>query len=150
MIKEENIFLNIDLSSKDKVLEFISKKAYELNISSDFDKLLYDLKEREKEFSTGIQDGFAIPHAKSETVVFPNIFFIKTINSIKWETLDDSDVNCIFAILVPKENENNIHLQMIAKLSVCLLEDEFKNKIRLLDNINELKEYILKIMEEEL
>lgn len=150
MIEEKNIFLNVDLNSKDEVLEFISKKAMELNISNSFEILIYDLREREKEFSTGIQDGFAIPHAKSETVLFPNIFFIKTINAIKWETLDDSDVNCIFAILVPKENENNIHLQMIAKLSVCLLEDDFKEKIKTLDDVKELKEYILRIMEEEI
>ena len=63
--------------------------------------------------------------------------------------MDGTDVKYVFSLLVPKENEDNIHLQMISKLAVCLLEDEFKNFIQSCNDAVELKEYIIKNMEVE-
>ncbi|MDE6181679.1 MAG: fructose PTS transporter subunit IIA, partial [Eubacteriales bacterium] len=126
MLKEENIFLNVNATKKEEVLEFIANKAFKLNICKDEQGLLQDLKKREEEFSTGLQDGFAIPHAKSKYVTAPTILFLKTEKGIDWGTMDDKKVNYLFALLVPSENENNIHLQMISKLTTCLLEDDFK------------------------
>ena len=58
--------------------------------------------------------------------------------------MDDSEVHYLFALLVPKENEGNIHLQMISKLATCLLEEDFKDKIKSTSDKSELKDYILK------
>ena len=77
MLNEKNIFFNLDTTNKQEVLEFISNKAVELNISDNKEGLLGDLNKREGEFSTGLQDGFAIPHAKSEYVKTPTILFLK-------------------------------------------------------------------------
>lgn len=149
MLNEKNIFFNLDATNKQEVLEFISNKAVELNISDNKEGLLGDLNKREGEFSTGLQDGFAIPHAKSEYVKKPTILFLKLNSPIEWGTMDGTDVKYIFSLLVPKENEDNIHLQMISKLAVCLLEDEFKDFIQSCNDKVELKEYIIKNMEVE-
>lgn len=144
-LTEDNyIFLNEDYKSKQELLSFIAAKAEELNICDTKEGLLEDLLAREAEFSTGLQDGFAIPHARSSHVKKVSVFFIRNKSVLDWETLDDSEVHYLFALLVPKENEGNIHLQMISKLATCLLEDDFKDKIKSTSDKSELKDYILK------
>ncbi|MCC3353956.1 PTS sugar transporter subunit IIA [Holdemanella biformis] len=144
LIEDNYIFLNEDYKSKQELLSFIAAKAEELNICDTKEGLLEDLLAREAEFSTGLQDGFAIPHARSSHVKKVSVFFIRNKSVLDWETLDDSEVHYLFALLVPKENEGNIHLQMISKLATCLLEDDFKDKIKSTSDKSELKDYILK------
>ena len=144
MIEDNYIFLNEDYKSKQELLSFIAAKAEELNICDTKEGLLKDLLAREAEFSTGLQDGFAIPHARSSHVKKVSVFFIRNKSVLDWETLDDSDVHYLFALLVPKENEGNIHLQMISKLATSLLEDDFKDKVKSTSDKSELKDYILK------
>lgn len=144
LIEDNYIFLNEDYKSKQELLSFIAAKAEELNICDTKEGLLEDLLAREAEFSTGLQDGFAIPHACSSHVKKVSVFFIRNKSVLDWETLDDSEVHYLFALLVPKENEGNIHLQMISKLATCLLEEDFKDKIKSTSDKSELKDYILK------
>lgn len=144
LIEDNYIFLNEDYKSKQELLSFIAAKAEELNICDTKEGLLEDLLAREAEFSTGLHDGFAIPHARSSHVKKVSVFFIRNKSVLDWETLDDSEVHYLFALLVPKENEGNIHLQMISKLATCLLEEDFKDKIKSTSDKSELKDYILK------
>lgn len=144
LIEDNYIFLNEDYKSKQELLSFIAAKAEELNICDTKEGLLEDLLAREAEFSTGLQDGFAIPHARSSHVKKVSVFFIRNKSVLDWETLDDSEVHYLFALLVLKENEGNIHLQMISKLATCLLEEDFKDKIKSTSDKSELKDYILK------
>lgn len=143
LIQSNYIFLDENYKSKQDVLEFIAKKAKEYGICKDENGLLTDLLKREQEFSTGLQDGFAIPHARSSYVEKVSVFFIRNISKLDWETLDDSEVHNLFALLVPEKNEGNIHLQMISQLATCLLEDDFKSTVQSSTDKNELKEYIL-------
>ena len=144
MIKENYIFFDIDAKNKEEALDFVSSKAFEYGITDDKDGLLGDFLKREEEYSTGLQDEFAIPHAKEVA-----IFFVKCKNELDWETLDDSKVKYLFALIVPMENAGNEHLLMISKLATSLLEDEFKEKVKSSTDKAELKEYILKIMKED-
>ena len=144
MIKENYIFFDIDAKNKEEALDFVSSKAFEYGITDDKDGLLGDFLKREEEYSTGLQDEFAIPHAKEVA-----IFFVKCKNELDWETLDDSKVKYLFALIVPMENAGNEHLLMISKLATSLLEDEFKDKVKSSTDKAELKEYILKIMKED-
>ena len=125
MIKENYIFFDIDAKNKEEALDFVSSKAFEYGITDDKDGLLGDFLKREEEYSTGLQDEFAIPHAKSTHAKEVAIFFVKCKNELDWETLDDS------------------------KVATSLLEDEFKEKVKSSTDKAELKEYILKIMKED-
>lgn len=149
MIKEKYIFFDIDAKNKEEVLTFISEKAFEYGITNDKEGLLKDFLQREEEYSTGLQSEFAIPHAKSVHAKEAAIFFVKCKKDIEWETLDDSNVKYLFALIVPKENAGNEHLLMISKLATSLLEDEFRDKVKLSTDRAELKEYILNIMKED-
>lgn len=150
MFKEDYIFLNQKLNSKEEALAFASDKALELGLTDDRDGLLKDFLEREKEYSTGLQDGFAIPHAKSNHVKEVAIFYISSDNIIsEWETLDDTPVTHLFVLFVPKAHEGNTHLMMISNLATHLLEDDFREAVKKSSDKAQLKEYILKIMKED-
>ena len=149
MIKENYIFFDIDAKNKEEALDFISSKAFEYGITDDKEGLLGDFLTREEEYSTGLQDEFSIPHAKSTHAKEVAIFFVKCKNELDWETLDDSKVKYLFALIVPMKNAGNEHLLMISKLATSLLEDEFKDKVKSSTDKAELKEYILKIMKED-
>lgn len=149
ILEEKNIFLNEELISKDKVLEFIAEEAQKLGVTDDKEGLLKDLWKREEEYSTGIQDGFAIPHAKSQYVKTPTILYIKTREEVEWETLDDSNVRYIFNLLIPEKNQDNIHLKMLSKLATCLMEDDFKKEVIDAVDKSKLIKYISEKMKEE-
>lgn len=150
MFKEEYIFFDINVNTKTEALEFISNQALKLGLTDNRDGLLKDFLKREEEFSTGLQDGFAIPHAKSFHAKEIAIIYVRCKKPIEeWETLDDSSVTNLFALIVPKENAGNEHLMMISKLATNLLEDEFKNTVKSSVNKSELAEYISKIIKED-
>lgn len=148
VLQEKNIFLNKALKTKEEVLEFIAENANSLGITDNKEGLLKDLWKREGEYSTGIQDGFAIPHAKSIYVKEPSILFVKTNEEIEWETLDDSNVRYIFSLLAPYENEGNIHLLTLSKLATCLMEEDFIEEVKRARDESHLVKYIQNKMEE--
>lgn len=149
MLNEQTIFLDVDEVDKDSILKFICKKAKELAVADDEDVLYQDFLDREEEFSTGLQDGFAIPHARTKNVKKATVMFLRNKRDIDWVTMDDQPVKYIFALLVPEESAGNLHLKMISSLATALLEDDFKETVKSSKDKTELMNYILKNMEEE-
>lgn len=147
MLNEDYIFLDVEAKSKEDVLHFICEKAKSLGITDEEDNLYIDFMNREAEFPTGLQDGFAIPHARTKRVKKIAIMYLRTKEGIEWGTLDDQKVNYMFALMVPADYEGNIHLQMISTLATCLLEDDFKEKVKSSCQKAELKKYIQEKME---
>lgn len=143
LIETRGIFLNCDCGSKEEILAFIADKAQEFGITDSSAALLQDLKNREAEFSTGLSEGFAIPHARTANVNRVSVFFLRNRTPLKWETLDGKDVTCLFALLVPEQNEGNIHLQMISSLATNLMEEEFCQTVREGRDASVLQSFIL-------
>lgn len=147
MLNEDYIFLDVDANSKEDIIHFICKQAKNFGITDNEDNLYIDFMNREAEFPTGLQDGFAIPHARTKRVKKIAIMYLRTKEGIEWGTLDDQKVNYMFALMVPADYEGNIHLQMISTLATCLLEDDFKEKVKSSCQKAELKKYIQEKME---
>ncbi|WP_313076445.1 PTS sugar transporter subunit IIA [Lacrimispora sp.] len=143
MLREEYLFFDVDVSTKEEALTFISHKALELELTDDEEGLKEDFMKREEEYSTGLQDGFAIPHAKSDFAKKMGIFYLRCKNSIpEWETMDDEKVTDLFALIVPKESADNRHLMMISRLATGLLEVEFKEIVKTALDKKELIKYL--------
>jgi len=141
---KSNVFLYVDLKNREEVLAYISKQAELLGYTDNPEKLLTAFLEREKEFSTGLQEGFAIPHAKTTAVKKTGIIYIRTNNPIKWETYDGLPVTDLFALLVPNDEANTSHLAMLSKLATALLEKKFKTKLRDLENEKQISTWLTK------
>lgn len=84
---------------------------------------------RETEGTTGIGEGLAIPHGKSNAVIRPGLAAMTIKNGVDYEALDDEPVTLLFLIAAP-DTEDNIHLDVLAKLSVMLMDEEFANALR--------------------
>lgn len=141
---KENVFLNVNVENKDELLKYVSDQARKISLTDNPDSLLQAFKDREKEYSTGLQDGFAIPHAKSDAVKEVGIIYVRLSNPIEWKTYDDKPVTDVFALMVPPENAGNTHLKMLANLSTALLEDDFKVDLRQKSSEEEVARYISK------
>lgn len=129
LIKENYIFLDLKCNSKDELFEFIASRAKGLGICDDEKALCNDLWKREAEVSTGLQDGFAIPHARSVNVKKTAVFFIRNQIGIEWETFDGGNVHEVFVLLVSNAQDGD-YLNMIAQLAVSLLDDDFKESVK--------------------
>lgn len=92
-------------------------------------KFAKDLFKREKQTSTGIEDGFGIPHAKSRHVTKPALAFIKSSEISDYEALDGSKVNNSFIIAVPKSGSDQ-HLEILSQLSRKLMNNDFREMIK--------------------
>lgn len=144
--KENNILLDVVVASKEELFEVIANYAYESGYVANAIETCGAFNDREAEYSTGLQDGFAIPHAKAETVLEPTVLFIRLKHEVEWETFDDSEVKNIFVLMVPKKDEGTVHLEMLSRLATALLEDEFTQQIQQSEDKTQLVELIKKEM----
>ena len=84
---------------------------------------------REKDFSTAVGDGIAIPHAKVAAVAKAGLAAMTIPGGVDWNSPDGKPCDLVFAIAAP-EGENNVHLEMLAKLSALLMHEDFAAKLR--------------------
>lgn len=87
------------------------------------------LKLREKQLSTALQNGVAIPHGEIDGLKEPMVVVARTGTNVNWKTLDNSKVRIAIAILVPK-NSSDMHFEILTKLSKQLINEEFVKQIK--------------------
>lgn len=122
---KENILLNVNVKDKKDLFAYIARYAKKKRIIDDEQLLIKAFTNRESEVSTGLQNSFAIPHAKADCIMKPTVLYLKLLHPIEWETFDDKPVQNIFALLVPTKHEGTLHLEMISRIATSLLDDEF-------------------------
>lgn len=129
ILKTEYVVLNSKSKTKDEALQELSFLGLKFNIVNDSEKLLEGYKKRESEFSTGLEDGFAIPHAKIKEIKKASIFVIKYSNAIDWQTLDNSKVSIVISLMIP-DKSNEQHLGLLSQVSQKLMSSEIRDKIK--------------------
>lgn len=129
VIRQEHVFIDVPVASKEECLRMISKKAVELGICSDADAVYEGFMVRESEGETGIEDGFAIPHTRCEAVQKSGVIFVKSQQPVEWESMDDQPIQVMIALLVPKGG-NNEHIHLLAALSRVLIKQEFRDVLK--------------------
>lgn len=113
---------------------------------------------REEEGTTGIGEGIAIPHGKSGAVSRPGLAAMVIRDGVDFDSLDGEPVTLIFLIAAP-DTKDNVHLDVLSKLSMMLMNEEFTSKLRraktageflnIIDEAEEQKESISKKAKEE-
>lgn len=89
LIKTTHVFTQEDLVSQEAVMRFLAAKSGELGFADDPQEIYEKLLERENEGTTGMMDGFAIPHAKSAAIASPEIVIVKLAQAVDWNSLDE-------------------------------------------------------------
>lgn len=145
LLKKEGIELNSKVNSKEEALnKLVDLMDKEGNLS---DKEVYKeaVLKREELSTTGIGDGIAIPHGKSKAVKKAGLSSIVVRDGIDFDSLDGQAAKLFFMIAAPEE-ANNLHLDVLARLSTILMDEDFRNK---LINANSKEEYLKLIDEKE-
>ena len=99
--------------------------------------------EREKESTTGIGEGIAIPHGKCAAVAAPGLAAMVIPGGVDFDSLDGEPVTLLFLIAAP-DTEDNIHLDVLGKLSMLLMDEEFTQRLRGAGSVEEF----IKIIDE--
>lgn len=114
-----------DLSSDDKyeIIEQLLDVLVASGAITDRQKALQDLIEREDYLSTGLENGLAIPHAKTEAVEEVAIAFGVHKKGMDFDSLDGDPTNFVFLLLSPMDTSGP-HIKMLAKIALNFQEDE--------------------------
>lgn len=134
VIRNDMIFLNKKINSKQEALLFLTEKAQQVGVINTQNEFLNKVLDREAIVSTAVGYQIAMPHGKSTVVQQPFVGFLRSTELFNWSEQDNEMVNMIFLIGVPEENEDNIHLKVISQLSKNLLSDSFREQLENLQN----------------
>lgn len=143
IITHELIELDVDLKSKDSIINYIVDTLKKHTRIDDKDQLLTDIYEREEEASTSMGFKVAIPHAQSLPVLESSVVFLRLKDEADWN--EDTDVRLIFGIFVPKSNADNSHLKILAKIARKLASEEFRNKLLEVETVEECEKLLQSI-----
>ena len=91
---------------------------------------------REEEGSTGVGEGIAIPHCKSDAVKAPGLAAMTVPDGVEYDALDGEPVDLIFLIAAPN-TEDNVHLDVLSKLSTLLMDEGFTSKLKSAKTVDE-------------
>ncbi len=125
------MIVNKNLKAKDQidVLYKISDIAKEHNIVNCSRTYLKGLLEREKQFSTGIGNGIAIPHCRCDVVNEIEIIICALGEPIDWNSIDNEPVDLVIALAIPNKNINHEYLSIISKLARLLMDENYVNEL---------------------
>ncbi len=109
----------------DQVVELMVKSG-KINDREAYRRQVYA---REEESTTGIGEGIAIPHGKCDAVSRPGLAAMVVKEGVDFDSLDGEPVTLIFLIAAPN-TEDNVHLDVLSKLSVLMMDEEFSDSLR--------------------
>ena len=128
-VRAENVFVKQSIGTREEVLRFICDKAAELGAVDDADTAYEAFLAREAMGETGMTDGFAVPHAKSDDIKDAAVFVVKNATPLEWPSFDEKPVDVAIALLVPGGEAGTTHIKLLSKTAVLLMKDEFKNLV---------------------
>lgn len=147
LLSEESIELQGTATGKKEALDQmvdLMAKSGKINDVETYRKGVYA---REEESTTGIGEGIAIPHCKSNAVIKPGLAAMVIPEGVDFDALDGEKVNLIFLIAAPN-TEDNVHLDVLSKLSVLLMDENFTGSLRNAKTVEEFLKVIDKAEEE--
>ena len=141
LLSASSIDLNAKpLNKKEAIEQAVKLMAASGNIT-DIEAYTKQVIAREEESTTGVGEGIAIPHGKCSAVSRPGLAAMIIRDGVDYDSLDGEPVNVLFLIAAP-DSEDNVHLDVLSKLSVLLMDEEFIRKLKAAKDIGEFLEVI--------
>lgn len=142
-VKVENVFVAEDFASRDEALSFVSNQAVKAGVASDADAVMNAFLAREAEGTTGMMEGFAIPHAKSDAINEAAVIVVKDESGVTgWDTMDGAPVNVAIALLIPGAQAGTTHLKILSKVAEALMDEDFRATVKGSTNAAEIAKTI--------
>jgi PTS system fructose-specific IIC component len=128
LLSEKGIDLNANPESKADAVDRLVNLMEQSGNLNDKEEYKRCVLEREKEGTTGIGEGVAIPHAKTNAVSRAGLSAMVVKDGVDYESLDGEPAHLLFLIAAP-QTEENIHLDVLGRLSVLLMDDNFRQNL---------------------
>lgn len=129
LLDKRSISLDAAPKSKPEALDMavaLMEKSGKIGDAQAYRRQVYA---REDESTTGIGEGIAIPHGKCDAVNAPGLAAMVVRDGVDFDSLDGEKVTLIFLIAAPN-TEDNVHLDVLSKLSMMLMDEEFTAGLR--------------------
>lgn len=124
----ECINLNLKGQTKQEIIDEMVEILYQGGKLNDKEEYKKAILAREAQSSTGLEEGIAIPHAKTSAVKIPSIAFGLSKNGVDYKSLDGEPSKLFFMIAAPA-NASDTHIEILSKLTTMLLDDEIREKL---------------------
>ncbi|MHC1684777.1 MAG: fructose-specific PTS transporter subunit EIIC [Clostridiaceae bacterium] len=128
LLKKDTIILDLNSSAKAEVIEELVSKLNDAGRLNDKEEYKKAILAREEQFSTGIGDGIAIPHAKTSAVKTPALAFGRSKNGVDYDSLDGAPAY-IFFMIAASEGAHSDHIETLSRLSTLLMNEDFRKKL---------------------
>ncbi len=128
LLSEKAISLHTSANSKAEAIDKLVDLMMENGNIKDKDKYKQVVLKREEEGTTGIGEGIAIPHGKTDAVSKPGLSAMVVPDGVDFESLDGSPAKLLFLIAAPN-TEDNVHLDVLSRLSTLLMDTEFRKAL---------------------
>ena len=141
LLDEKSIKLNASAHNKQDVLDQVINLIDKTGNITDKEKFKEIVMKREEQGTTGIGEEIAIPHGKTNVVKKASLSAMVIPDGVDFDSLDNKKVKLIFLIAAPETNDN-IHLDVLSRLSTLLMDEEFREKLKLSKTPDEFIKYI--------
>lgn len=128
LLSKDGIELNVNAKDKNDIINKMTKLMLKTGRITDLNAYTELVLKREEEGSTGVGEGIAIPHSKGDCVTEPGLVAMVVPNGVEYDALDGKPVNLLFMIAAPNTSDN-VHLDVLSRLSTMLMDADFKNKL---------------------
>ncbi len=135
LLKADAINLNVKLSSKDEAIDRLVELHDKVGNLSDKEAYKQAILIREQQGTTAIGEGIAVPHAKSDSVKVPGLAAVTVDGGVDYDAPDNKPSDIIFMIAAPMNGD--LHLEILSRLMVMLMEPEFCNALRNAKSVDE-------------
>lgn len=148
LLDRRSISLTGTPKSKSEALDQIIDLMIKSEKISDREAYRQQVYAREEESTTGIGEGIAIPHGKCDAVIKPGLAAMVVRDGVEFDSLDGKPVTLMFLIAAPN-TEDNIHLDVLSKLSVLMMDENFADALRNASDVDEFLAVIDKADDEQ-
>lgn len=137
-LSENDVFLHQTFNTRDEMFDFLAEKTIQLGIATDKEEVKEKLVARELEGTTGMMDGFAIPHAKSSNINKASLIIVKNEKGIAWDSLDGQPITFIIGLFIPEHQKGTAHLQLLSSVAKMLMIPAVIDQLKAADSQAEI------------
>lgn len=148
LLKKDTVIIDLASVTKAEAIDEMTRKLNDAGRLNSLEGYREAILTREGQSTTGIGEGIAIPHAKTDAVKVPSILFAKSEKGVDYESLDGQPAHLLFMIAA-SAGANNEHLETLSRLSSLLMDSKFREELLAAKTPDEVIEIIDKKEREE-
>ena len=130
VLDKQQVIIELQANSKEEVIRQLADALDQKGVLVNKKHYIESVLQRERHSTTGVGNGIAIPHGKSEDVKEAAIAYAKLKKPIEWESLDDQPVVIVIMLAIPNSEKGETHLRLLSEIAVKLMDDDLVETLK--------------------